>query len=378
MAGLFSNIDDTTQTVSYGHQESHSSNNEPNSSHTIASHTSASYTTASHTTASYTQSSTTSTHNYSDGIYRTSASHTTAPRTIASHTTALQTTAPQTIASRTTASHTTVPHTTASYTQSATTSTHNHSDGIYRTSSGRETYYPDGHESRTRGAGLFCEHDGHQQTPVLNSRSSYGLFPAQETSRTQQSSETQAFNNTGVLSDHNAQGEQLQSSSNSQKREEVVLLERAESSSLIDATTRTQQSSETQAFNSTGVLSDHNAQGEQLQSSSNSQKREEVVLLERAESSSLSDATTRYGSNGPRNKREQSESSIPDAPHGAMLERRTTRAEIDDEGRQELQRIFTTRSQKMSRQISIAQPGDATVDPSSDSFDLSRFLKMFR
>jgi hypothetical protein len=328
MAGLFSNIDDTTQTVSYGHQESHSSNNEPNSSHTIASHTSASYTTASHTTASYTtasytQSSTTSTHNYSDGIYRTSASHTTAPRTIASHTTALQTTAPQTIASRTTASHTTVPHTTASYTQSAMTSTHNHSDGIYRTSSGRETYYPDGHESRTRGAGLFCEHDGHQQTPVLNSRSSYGLFPAQETSHTQQSSETQAFNNTGVLSDHNAQGEQLQSSSNSQKREEVV-------------------------------------------------------LLERAESSSSSDATTRYGSNGPRNKREQSESSIPDAPHGAMLERRTTRAEIDDEGRQELQRIFTTRSQKMSRQISIAQPGDATVDPSSDSFDLSRFLKMFR
>jgi len=61
-----------------------------------------------------------------------------------------------------------------------------------------------------------------------------------------------------------------------------------------------------------------------------------------------------------------------------MLSRRNTRAEIDDDGRRELQRIFTTQSQKMSRQISIAQPGDPTVDPASESFDLSRFLRMFR
>jgi ATP-binding cassette subfamily G (WHITE) protein 2 (PDR) len=225
---------------------------------------------------------------------------------------------------RSTTNEPNLPHTTASQTQSTTTSTHMQPDGIYRTSSGRETYYPDGHERRAQGTGgLFCEHDGHQQTPVFNSRSSYGLFSAQET-------------------------------------------------------TRTQQSSETQLFNSTGVLLDHNTQREELQSSSNPQKREEVVPLDRVESSSSSDASTRYGSNGPHNKRKQSDSSVPDASHGAMLERRTTRAEIDDEGRRELQRIFTTQSQKMSRQISIAQPGDATVDPSSDSFDLSRFLKMFR
>jgi len=61
-----------------------------------------------------------------------------------------------------------------------------------------------------------------------------------------------------------------------------------------------------------------------------------------------------------------------------MLSRKNTRSEIDDEGRRELQRIFTTQSQKMNRQMSIAQPGDPTVDPASESFDLSRFLRMFR
>jgi ATP-binding cassette subfamily G (WHITE) protein 2 (PDR) len=249
MAGSNSNMNDTTRTVSYNHQESHSTTNEPSSSTTLGQQN-----------------------------------------------------------------------------QSTTNSIHVHSDGIYRTSSGRETYYPDGHAARTRdtGAGLFCEHEEHQQTPMFSSRASYGLFPAQEI-------------------------------------------------------TRTQQSSLTQTVNGTGLLSDHNTQQEQLQSSSNSQKREEVVPLEKVESSTSSDSSTRYGSK----ERKQSESSNHDrssidAPHGAMLERRATRAEIDDEGRRELQRIFTTQSQKMSKQMSIAQPGDATVDPSSDSFDLSRFLKMFR
>jgi ATP-binding cassette subfamily G (WHITE) protein 2 (PDR) len=209
--------------------------------------------------------------------------------------------------------------------QSSMTSTHAHPDGVYRTSSGRTTYYPDGHESRVmgNGAGLFCEHDGHQQTPMFNTRSSYGLFPAQEN-------------------------------------------------------THTQYSSESQTFNGTGVRADHNTQRGQLQTGENSRQQEEVVPLEKVESSSSSSSSTRYGSNGPP-KRKQSESSNYDGqPHGAMLSRRNTRAEIDDEGRRELQRIFTTQSQNMSRQISIAQPGDATVDPSSDSFDLSKFLRMFR
>jgi ATP-binding cassette subfamily G (WHITE) protein 2 (PDR) len=207
----------------------------------------------------------------------------------------------------------------------STTSTHTHPDGVYRTSSGRETYYPDGHESRTRGtgAGLFCDHHEHQPTPMFSTRNSYGLFPAQES-------------------------------------------------------IRVQQSSDSQTFNSTGAFADHNMQRQQLQSSSNAQEQEEVVPLEKVESSSSSDSSTRYGSNGP-HKRKQSESSNHDrGTHGAMLERRVTRSEIDDDGRRELQRIFTTQSQKMSRQISIAQPGDATVDPSSDSFDLSKFLRMFR
>jgi ATP-binding cassette subfamily G (WHITE) protein 2 (PDR) len=209
--------------------------------------------------------------------------------------------------------------------QSTTSTTHTHPDGVYRTSSGRETYYPDGHESRTRGtgAGLFCDHHEHQPTPMLNTRNSYGLFPAQES-------------------------------------------------------TRVQQSSESQTINGTGAFVDHNTQREQLQSSNSTQEQEEVVPLEKVESSNSSDSSTRYGSNGP-HKRKQSESSNHDREmHGAMLERRVTRSEIDDEGRRELQRIFTTQSQKMSRQISIAQPGDATVDPSSDAFDLSKFLRMFR
>jgi ABC-type multidrug transport system ATPase subunit len=99
--------------------------------------------------------------------------------------------------------------------------------------------------------------------------------------------------------------------------------------------------------------------------------------------SSSSGSSTRYGSNGRREHRKRRESSILDRTstkdyNGRMLERRATRAEIDDEGRRELTRIFTTQSQKITQQISIAQPGDPSVDPSSDSFDLSKFLRMFR
>jgi hypothetical protein len=111
-------------------------------------------------------------------------------------------------------------NTTNTFSQS-TTSTHIHPDGVYRTSSGRETYYPDGHESRTRGtgAGLFCDHHEHQPTPMFNTRNSYGLFPAQESTRVQQSSESQTFNGTGAFVDHNTQKEQTQSSSNAQEQE---------------------------------------------------------------------------------------------------------------------------------------------------------------
>jgi hypothetical protein len=111
---------------------------------------------------------------------------------------------------------------------------------------------------------------------------------------------------------------------------------------------------------------------------SNAEEREQEVPLEKVESSSSSDSSTRQGSNGEIKPKQKDSRSPSDDLHGAMLSRRNTRAEIDDEGRRELQRIFTTQSQKMGRQMSIADPNDATVDPSSDSFDLARFLKMFR
>lgn len=98
-----------------------------------------------------------------------------------------------------------------------------------------------------------------------------------------------------------------------------------------------------------------------------------------------SDSSTHLGSDGQLQDKKHRESFVTDSSSSGEesdehppLERRTTRAEIDDEGRRELQRILTTHSNKMGRQISVAQPGDPAVDPSSEAFDLSKFLKMFR
>lgn len=114
-------------------------------------------------------------------------------------------------------------------------------------------------------------------------------------------------------------------------------------------------------------------QSEQVESNGRPLDREEEVALEKVESSSSSSSSTRHGSNGDHTKRQSSVDQ-----HGSALVRRQTRSEIDDDGRRELHRILTTQSQKMGRQMSIAQPDDPTVDPASESFDLSRFLKMFR
>ena len=108
-------------------------------------------------------------------------------------------------------------------------------------------------------------------------------------------------------------------------------------------------------------------------------RQEEVVPLEKVNTSSSSDSSdTRLGSNGqaPKVKRTGTSSSYEDAAPGT-LQRRVTRAEIDDDGRQELARIFTSQS-KVTQQMSIAQPNDPRVDPSNEAFDLSRFLNMFR
>jgi ATP-binding cassette subfamily G (WHITE) protein 2 (PDR) len=103
---------------------------------------------------------------------------------------------------------------------------------------------------------------------------------------------------------------------------------------------------------------------------------EEVVPLEKVNTSSSSDSSseTRFGSNGESRKIKGASS---DHATG-QLERRVTRSEIDDEGRRELARVFTSTSQKVTRGMSIANPDDPSVDPSNEAFDLSKFLNMFR
>jgi ABC-type multidrug transport system ATPase subunit len=91
---------------------------------------------------------------------------------------------------------------------------------------------------------------------------------------------------------------------------------------------------------------------------------EEVVPLEKVNTSSSSDSSeTRFGS----------KDGTP-----AQLQRRVTRSEIDDDGRRELVRALTSASQNVTRSMSIANPDDPRVDPSSDQFDLGKFLNMFR
>ncbi|CAN9163466.1 unnamed protein product [Alternaria alternata] len=106
---------------------------------------------------------------------------------------------------------------------------------------------------------------------------------------------------------------------------------------------------------------------------------EEVVPLEKVNTSSSSDSSeTKFGSNGESRKvKRTATSSSSDDVAGGMLQRRTTRPEIDDDGRRELARIFTSAS-RVTQQMSIAQPNDPRVDPSNEAFDLSKFLNMFR
>jgi len=113
-------------------------------------------------------------------------------------------------------------------------------------------------------------------------------------------------------------------------------------------------------------------------------REEEIALdpVERVDTSSSDGSSTRHDSNGHREKvKRQGSSSLyrssSEEGHPA-LERRATRAEIDDDGRRELQRIFTTQSNRIDRTMSIAQQGDPRIDPTSESFDLTRFLKYFR
>ncbi|KAJ4291758.1 hypothetical protein N0V90_009653 [Kalmusia sp. IMI 367209] len=57
------------------------------------------------------------------------------------------------------------------------------------------------------------------------------------------------------------------------------------------------------------------------------------------------------------------------------LTRRKTQGTINNEERNELRELYSTLSRKQS---TMAHPGDPSVDPSSESFQLPKFLKMFR
>lgn len=110
-------------------------------------------------------------------------------------------------------------------------------------------------------------------------------------------------------------------------------------------------------------------------------EREEEVQLEQLEkttTSSSSGSSTRNesGSHRPHSKRAESLETEGFRPRA--LQRTATRAEINDDERRNLQRVLTSASQKIQRQISVADPSDPRVDPSSDSFDLTKFLRTFR
>lgn len=102
--------------------------------------------------------------------------------------------------------------------------------------------------------------------------------------------------------------------------------------------------------------------------------------LEQVDTSTSSESShTRHGSNDE-SKRVKRVGTSSSADHRASmgLQRRMTRSEIDEDGRRELVRIFSTASANVTRQLSIPAPNDPAVDPSSDAFDLSKFLNMFR
>lgn len=121
------------------------------------------------------------------------------------------------------------------------------------------------------------------------------------------------------------------------------------------------------------------ASAQTLEAGSSYLVEEEVRLSRAASSASSSSSNTRYGSNGqPKKKRLSSSDTEANEMGGRPLARRATKSEIDPEGRRELQRIMTGASQRITQQMSIAQPGDPTIDPGSESFDLTRFLKTFR
>lgn len=127
----------------------------------------------------------------------------------------------------------------------------------------------------------------------------------------------------------------------------------------------------------TGLFSSGHAP-QQHASSSELNKEDEVPIEKVDTSGSSASSHTRYGISERPQKLKRTASSSSDDVASAPLQRRATRSEIDEQGRQELARLFSITSPQITRHMSIAAPGDPAVDPSNEAFDLSKFLVMFR
>lgn len=100
-------------------------------------------------------------------------------------------------------------------------------------------------------------------------------------------------------------------------------------------------------------------------------------------SGTSSSSHTRNGLNGNQNTAAQESSVVNGSSHPGKgrkppLERRGTVAEIEDNDIRELQRIFSDQTQGINRTKTIVEAGDPAVDPMSDTFDLTKFLRFFR
>lgn len=103
------------------------------------------------------------------------------------------------------------------------------------------------------------------------------------------------------------------------------------------------------------------------QASPSSQEQEAYEVRRPESSTSASSYSNHSSSTGTLRPTHQTEN----AP-------RHTDSHLDEESRQELSRVLTSLSQRSTGRISVADPNDPAIDPTSDKFDLAKFLRSFR
>jgi ATP-binding cassette subfamily G (WHITE) protein 2 (PDR) len=210
--------------------------------------------------------------------------------------------------------------TTTSQQQSSSTPLH----GLFRTASGRETYFPDGHQST---------HHRHEEHSVLS-----GGFSAPD----------------GLFTTYH------RSTENTPRDRGTT------SDGFFAATDRGASSESNDSYLQQG--------GEQHL------EPVEKAVTPTSSNSSLTQNASSSHSDGKKGS-PVAGSEVATAGHDKHpLERRATRSEIDNDERRELQRALTTMtiSRKSTRRPSIAEKDDPAVDPGSDQFDLTKFLRTFR